>query len=225
MTVRPNGQGPIRRWHSGGSRNRRCLRGALRLLRLCRLADRRPDPADRLLDRGIGRCTYKTALTLPFIGGSAANPVVKAFATTTMQQHSQHLSAFNASIAGLGGKAQTNPARLGKVVQAAYPGSLRPDRWWRWPSNWNREPRRPMWQTSQPSPTPTPKRSPHRSWGSKHSMRRFFWPCRRCSAGNAPQLIALPPNVTRYRLRPVPSASPIRSPTKHVRPATEGALS
>ena len=32
--------------------------------------------------------TYKTALTLPFIGGASANPVVKAFATTTMQQHS-----------------------------------------------------------------------------------------------------------------------------------------
>jgi hypothetical protein len=53
--------------------------------------------------------TYKTALTLPFIGGSSANPVVKAFATTTMQQHAQHLSAFNAAITQLGGKAQTNP--------------------------------------------------------------------------------------------------------------------
>src|SRR5579884_2271186 len=46
--------------------------------------------------------TYKTALTLPFIGGSSANPVVKAFATTTMQQHSQHLQAFNAAITRLG---------------------------------------------------------------------------------------------------------------------------
>ena len=67
--------------------------------------------------------TYKTALTLPFIGGSTANPVVKAFATTTMQQHSQHLAAFNAAITGLGGKAQTNPdPALAKVVQAAVPG-------------------------------------------------------------------------------------------------------
>jgi rubrerythrin len=71
--------------------------------------------------------TYKTALTLPFIGGSAANPVVKTFATTTMAQHSQHLSAFNAAITGLGGKAQTNPDPvLAKVVQAAVPGLTSP---------------------------------------------------------------------------------------------------
>jgi len=67
--------------------------------------------------------TYKTALTLPFIGGSSSNPVVKAFATTTMQQHSQHLQAFNAAITALGGKAQNNPdPALAKVVQAAVPG-------------------------------------------------------------------------------------------------------
>jgi rubrerythrin len=66
--------------------------------------------------------TYKTALTLPFIGGSTANPVVKAFATTTMQQHMQHLDAFNAATTALGGKAQTNPDPvLGKVVAAAVP--------------------------------------------------------------------------------------------------------
>jgi hypothetical protein len=67
--------------------------------------------------------TYKTALTLPFIGGASANPVVKAFATTTMQQHQQHLQAFNNAITGLGGKAQTNPdPALQKVVAAAVPG-------------------------------------------------------------------------------------------------------
>ncbi len=66
--------------------------------------------------------TYKTALTLPFIGGSSANPVVKTFATTTMGQHAQHLTAFNAAITGLGGKAQTNPdPALAKVVAAAVP--------------------------------------------------------------------------------------------------------
>ena len=71
--------------------------------------------------------TYKTALTLPFIGGSAANPVVKAFATTTMQQHAQHLAAFNAAITQLGGKAQTNPdPALNKVVTAAVPGLTSP---------------------------------------------------------------------------------------------------
>lgn len=66
--------------------------------------------------------TYKTALTLPFIGGASANPVVKAFATTTMQQHMQHLDAFNAAITGLGGKTQSNPDPvLAQVVQKAVP--------------------------------------------------------------------------------------------------------
>lgn len=71
--------------------------------------------------------TYKTALTLPFIGGSSANGVVKAFATTTMQQHSQHLSAFNGAVAQLGGKAQTSPDPvLAKVVSAAVPSLTGP---------------------------------------------------------------------------------------------------
>lgn len=53
--------------------------------------------------------TYKTALTLPYIGGSSANPVVKAFAQTTMAQHRDHADAFNAAAKALGGQAQTNP--------------------------------------------------------------------------------------------------------------------
>ena len=53
--------------------------------------------------------TYKTALTLPYIGGSSANGVVKAFCQTTMAQHDQHNDAFNAAAKALGGKAQTNP--------------------------------------------------------------------------------------------------------------------
>lgn len=53
--------------------------------------------------------TYKTALTLPYIGGSSANPVVKAFAQTTMAQHQDHAAAFNAAAKTLGGQAQTNP--------------------------------------------------------------------------------------------------------------------
>lgn len=66
--------------------------------------------------------TYKTALTLPFIGGASANPVVKAFATTTMQQHAQHLVAFNSAVTTLGGKAQNSADPvLAAVVQKAVP--------------------------------------------------------------------------------------------------------
>ena len=53
--------------------------------------------------------TYKTALTLPYIGGSSANPVVTKFAQVTMGQHLQHADAFNAAVRSLGGKAQSNP--------------------------------------------------------------------------------------------------------------------
>jgi Ferritin-like domain len=52
---------------------------------------------------------YKTALTLPYIGGSAANPVIKAFATTTMGQHADHLAAFQSATTALGGTKQTKP--------------------------------------------------------------------------------------------------------------------
>jgi rubrerythrin len=64
--------------------------------------------------------TYGTALTLRFISGSAANPVIKAFATMTKQQHAQHARAFNAAVQQLGGKAQTNPdpVLLGVASQA-----------------------------------------------------------------------------------------------------------
>ncbi|HWD54898.1 MAG TPA: ferritin-like domain-containing protein [Acidimicrobiales bacterium] len=53
--------------------------------------------------------TYKTALTLPYIGGSAANPIVTKFAQVTMSQHMQHADAFNAAARQLGGKAQNKP--------------------------------------------------------------------------------------------------------------------
>ncbi|MDP9116135.1 MAG: ferritin-like domain-containing protein [Actinomycetota bacterium] len=64
--------------------------------------------------------TYKTALTLPFIGGSSANGVVKAFSMKTMQQHTEHGQAFNAAITKLGGKTQsaTDP-KYTPIVQAA----------------------------------------------------------------------------------------------------------
>jgi hypothetical protein len=66
--------------------------------------------------------TYKTALTLPFIGGSTANGVVKAFATKTMAQHTDHAAAFNAAATKLGGKAQTSPdPKYAPIVTAAVP--------------------------------------------------------------------------------------------------------
>lgn len=66
--------------------------------------------------------TYKTALTLPYIGGSSANGVVKTFAMKTMEQHSDHAMAFNAAAQKLGGAAQTNTdPKYTPVVQKAVP--------------------------------------------------------------------------------------------------------
>jgi rubrerythrin len=67
--------------------------------------------------------TYKLALTLPFIGGKSANATVKAFVKTTVNQHEQHLSAFNNAAVRLGGKSQTKPDPvLLKVVDNAKAG-------------------------------------------------------------------------------------------------------
>lgn len=72
--------------------------------------------------------TYKTALTLPFIGGSSANPVVKAFAMKTMQQHTEHGQAFNAAATKLGGKAQTaTDPKYTPIVQQAAGGIKGPE--------------------------------------------------------------------------------------------------
>jgi hypothetical protein len=66
--------------------------------------------------------TYKTALTLDFIGGASANGVVKAFAMKTMAQHAEHAMAFNAAATKLGGKAQsgTDP-KYTPIVTKAVP--------------------------------------------------------------------------------------------------------
>jgi hypothetical protein len=66
--------------------------------------------------------TYRTALMLPFVGGSEATPVVKAFALKTMSQHSEHAQAFNAAAQKLGGRPQTGPdPKYADVVKAAVP--------------------------------------------------------------------------------------------------------
>jgi ferritin-like protein len=71
--------------------------------------------------------TYDTALTLPFIGGSEANGVVKTFVEKTREQHVEHAAAFNAAVKQLKGKPQTkpNPVLL-RVVENAKAGLTDP---------------------------------------------------------------------------------------------------
>lgn len=67
--------------------------------------------------------TYKTALTLDFIGGASANATVKAFAMKTMSQHTEHGQAFNAMAKQLGGAEQKGtPAKYKSIVDKALPG-------------------------------------------------------------------------------------------------------
>jgi hypothetical protein len=71
--------------------------------------------------------TYNTALTLPFIGGSQALPVVKAFVQMTVKQHTDHAQAFNAAVTKLGGKKQTQTdPKYTPIVQKAAPGLKTP---------------------------------------------------------------------------------------------------
>lgn len=64
--------------------------------------------------------TYGAALTLPFIADG--NPVIKAFAETTMKQHDEHRDAFSAQTKTLGGTDQTatNP-KYTPIVEQATP--------------------------------------------------------------------------------------------------------
>jgi len=69
--------------------------------------------------------TYAAALELPFI--ATGNAVVKAFAETTMAQHTEHGEAFAASGKALGGKEQTEPnAKYLAVVEETKPKLVGP---------------------------------------------------------------------------------------------------
>jgi len=69
--------------------------------------------------------TYGAALELPFIVNG--NSVVRAFAETTMMQHSEHAAAFNAQAKALGGEEQTNPnPKYTPIVEGAKSKLLGP---------------------------------------------------------------------------------------------------
>jgi hypothetical protein len=68
---------------------------------------------------------YGAVLGLPFAGDLPA--VVQTFVTTTKDQHTEHLQAFNAAVRALGGAEQTmaDPV-LAQVVEQAKPGLTGP---------------------------------------------------------------------------------------------------
>jgi hypothetical protein len=74
--------------------------------------------------------TYDSVLTLPFVGGDAAGPLMRTFVTTTRNQHAEHAKAFNDAAKKLNGAAQekANPVLLDVVDHARAtltgPGSV-----------------------------------------------------------------------------------------------------
>ncbi len=96
--------------------------------------------------------TYKTALTLPYIGGSSANPVVTKFAQVTMGQHVQHDDAFNGGHQEPGGQGtDTSPTRPSSRWSRRRWRASAPPRRPREPSAWS--PWRSSSRTSRPRPT------------------------------------------------------------------------
>jgi hypothetical protein len=172
--------------------------------------------------------TYQTALTLPFIGGSSANGVVRAFAQMTMSQHAQHQQAFNAAIAQLGGKQQTNPDPvLLQVVNKAKPGLTGPGPVVALALELEQGAAETYVANVSALSDANAKKVTASIMGVEAQHAAILLAVQALLNGNAPQLIALPPNP----LSSLPSAAGAVGfpdaffPTNEARPATEGALS
>jgi hypothetical protein len=172
--------------------------------------------------------TYQTALTLPFIGGSEANGVVKAFAQMTMSQHAQHQQAFNAAITQLGGKQQTNPDPvLLQVVNKAKPGLTGPGPVVALALELEQGAAETYVANVSALSDANAKKVTASIMGVEAQHAAILLAVQALLNGNAPQLIALPPSP----LSSLPSAAgSVGFPqaffsTDEARPATEGALS
>jgi hypothetical protein len=172
--------------------------------------------------------TYKTALTLPFIGGSSANGVVKAFAQMTMSQHQEHEQAFNAAVTRLGGKAQTSPDPvLLKVVEQAKPGLTGPAQVVALALELEQGAAETYVADVGALSDHNAKALTASIMGVEAQHAAILRAVQALLVGDAPQLIALPPSP----LSALPAAAGSVGfpaaffPTNDARPATEGALS
>ncbi|MHB8592739.1 MAG: ferritin-like domain-containing protein [Acidimicrobiales bacterium] len=172
--------------------------------------------------------TYQTALTLPFIGGSSANGVVKAFAQMTMGQHAQHQQAFNAAITQLGGKPQTNPDPvLLNVVNQAKPGLTGPGPVAALALELEQGAAETYVANVSALSDPHSRSVTASIMGVEAQHAAILLAVQALLQGNAPQLIALPPSP----LSALPAAAGSVGfpnaffPTNQARSATEGALS
>ncbi len=172
--------------------------------------------------------TYQTALTLPFIGGASANPVVMTFAQMTMSQHSQHQQAFNAAVTKLGGKPQTNPdPALLQVVNKAKPGLTGPEPVVALALELEQGAAETYVANVGALSDANAKTVTASIMGVEAQHASILLAVQALLQGNAPQLIALPPSP----LSALPAAAGSVGfpkaffPTNQARPSTEGAAS
>jgi hypothetical protein len=170
--------------------------------------------------------TYQTALGLPFIGGSDANPLVQSFVQTTMAQHQQHQQAFNAAVTRLGGKAQTNPDPvLLQVVQQAKSGLSGPEPVVALALELEQGAAETYVANVSALSDKNAKAVTASIMGVEAQHAAILRAVQALLQGNAPQLIALPPAP----LSALPAAAGSVGfpdaffPTNQARPATEGA--
>jgi len=171
--------------------------------------------------------TYTKALTLPFIGGSSANPVITKFAQTTKAQHAQHQQAFNAAVTNLGGKPQNNPDPvLLKVVQAAEPGLTSAGPVVSLALELEEGAAQTYVNDCSLLTDDAARKTTASIMGVEAQHAAVLLAVQALINGGAPQLIALPPNVAQ-----LPSAAGSVGfpdafyPTTNARPASEGAVS
>jgi hypothetical protein len=170
--------------------------------------------------------TYGVALTLPFIGGSAANGVVKTFVQMTMAQHKDHAKGFNAALQGLGAKQQNNPDPVylkyvnkqkphltdaGKVVALAIAlEDVAAQTYTKNVSDVSTSDLRQMFAGVA---------------GVEAQHKAILLAVQALIAGGAPQLIALPPDLTKLPKAAGSVGFPDEFyPTKSASPASEGAV-
>jgi hypothetical protein len=170
--------------------------------------------------------TYGVALTLPFIGGSAANPVVKKFAMTTMQQHSDHGKAFNAAVRNLGGKEQTQPDPvLLETVNSAKPTLTGPAQVVDLALTLEQTATEDYVAGVNALSDPMGKQTMSSIMGVESQHAATLRAVKALLAANAPQLIALPPDAAKLP----PAAGSVGFPdtfmgTSKKRPNQEGAV-
>ena len=170
--------------------------------------------------------TYGVALTLPFIGGGSANPVVKAFVMKTKAQHEDHAMGFNAAAKGLGGKEQMDPdPKYLKVVNKAKPTLTDAGKVVGLAIALEDVAAQTYTDNVSSVSTSELRQQFAGVAGVEAQHKAILLAVQALIAGGAPQLIALPPNVAKLPKAAGSVGFPVSfSPTQMASPASEGAV-